>query len=1182
MKRSYQKFLVVSSSTAVMASIVAPILPSNVLSAKAAGKEFSDLSSEKYYYDAVLSLSERGVIGGFNDGTYRPDKDLTRSEAASILAKALGLNSTNIKDIGFNDVPEGKWYYPAVAALVEKGIISGFDQKTFKPDKTVTRAELSKMLTLAFNLKASPAKTAFTDIPKNKWFASFVNTLVVNGVTDGITPTTFAPDQVVTRGQMAAFVYRAESTVLKNVSKESTVEKITDGTVTLSGTTYTLTDATKTIFNGTNEAVLKNAVVKFTSENGAIKSVIDLEIKTGGTANSAFVFDGKNGVIEGNVKVSADNVSVKNLTVKGDFVIGKEVTNSFAADKLTVSGKTTIAGETLVTAASDKFYQTLKAKGSMNAFKVATTFFANILLSNSYIGKLDVNKDSVRVEARGTTNVSELSIYANATIAADQGIVIPSIKVGSGAEYVELNANVLSLTIQNINPIIFNGSATIGNVELAGKASIVLNTTGTIQQLIAQNKEANLTINSGARVGNIILPEGTKANDIIKNFDLIKQNINQIAGQANPDARPTSPAPTPAPSTGGGSGDHDITPPVDRPVPPAVANVTVISSDTDTVKLGGVKNTITWSASSTSTVAFYEVYRTTNPNGMTDAVKVAGPVDKSLLTATDTTVTPGETYYYTVYAVDRSGKKSSTSNVYQIVTANDQIATLLELTKLRFAEVKNAIADLSSIEKIQSAYIKGSFASMMLMAVEKEGETAAEELNKLKEELDGYFPAVQVELKKLSELNQAKVLLSVVEFMLDDSNPDFDVLDNALLEEFQIQAYFALGGMIKKEVFEGETEEAKALKSRFSAVQLKGAKKLVDSLFVDPTKAVDDLKLKPEINGFVMMMIAQSVQSLPDSNEKTALQNKVQKAIELLMSTFVTLIADTSNNDTQHDIRIMEQPINRNWQENITSVYVDGIEINKDSWYVDGGFHIRAGVLSVGDNVIKVVATGFNDSTVTQTIIQNTPPTASPIITGTAKVGNELTVVSNYYDVDGDVEAGTTYEWYADDALIEGETSSTFTITEKEVGKNISVKVIPKNNYGTGTVTTSNIVWVDNESPTTTSLVFSGNGSLEETITINLSEILGTTEGTELPDHTDVKQAIQLTGTEAIIDTFTAVYRQDIDLETPGNQPGILITTDGDGQITKDVLVTINDKLIDLVGNKFTPNIAQTVTPQQN
>ncbi|MFD2444215.1 S-layer homology domain-containing protein, partial [Bacillus sp. CGMCC 1.16607] len=671
MSKSYKKFLAASVSMAVVASTVAPVVPFNVLSAKAAGKDFSDVSSDKYYYDAVLSLSGKGVINGFPDGTFKPDAEVTRSQAAVIIATSLGLKDAAVKNPGFKDVKEDKWYYKSVAALVEKGIISGFDKETFKPDNTVTRAELAKMLTLAYNLKASTSKSSFTDVPEDKWFANFVNTLVENKITQGTTATTFAPGKVVTRGQMAAFVHRAEGTVA-NVSV-STVEKIADGTVTLSGTTYTLTDATKAIFNVENAAVLKNAIVKFIPENGVIKSVIDLEIKTGGTANSAFVFDGKNGVIEGNVKISADNVSVKNLTVKGDFVIGKEVINSFFADKLAVTGKTTIDGETPVSAASDKFYQSLKAKVSIAAFKMATVTFTNISFNNSNLSAVDVKKANVKVEAKGATTVPELNIYSNATITADQGIVIPQISLMAGASQVDLNANVGALTIGNPNAITVTGSATIGSVNIPGASNVNLNTTGEIKQILAENKDTKLTLNAATKIGNLTLPEGAKASDLISNYNQIKQNIEQVGGSKNPDATPApTPTPTPAPSTGGGSSDNNTTPPADTTAPAAVTGVSGTSVDTNKTGKDGVQNVITWNASSASDLAYYEVYRTRNADGKTEATFVSNKIPATSTTFTDVTAISG-TYYYTVFAVDTRGNRSDISNIASVIAAKDQI-----------------------------------------------------------------------------------------------------------------------------------------------------------------------------------------------------------------------------------------------------------------------------------------------------------------------------------------------------------------------------------------------------------------------------------------------------------------------------------------------------------------------------
>lgn len=226
MKKSYKRFLAAGVSAVIAASAFSTSIPFNTLQAEAASVEFSDVNQSNYFSEAVLNLTQQGVLKGFADGTFRPNQVITRAQAAVILASTLGLDTKTVTNPGFKDVPAGVWYYGSVAALVEKGIMNGLDQEHFLPGKQVTRAEMAKMLSLGYNLKAARTKTNFTDVPEKSWFSGYVSAIAENAITTGISSTSFAPGQSVNRGQMAAFVYRAENQGVKEDGGEPDSEVV--------------------------------------------------------------------------------------------------------------------------------------------------------------------------------------------------------------------------------------------------------------------------------------------------------------------------------------------------------------------------------------------------------------------------------------------------------------------------------------------------------------------------------------------------------------------------------------------------------------------------------------------------------------------------------------------------------------------------------------------------------------------------------------------------------------------------------------------------------------------------------------------------------------------------------------------------------------------------------------------
>ncbi|PIC90885.1 hypothetical protein CSV71_02165 [Sporosarcina sp. P21c] len=177
---------------------------------------FKDVTNPAvHYYKPVLELAERGVVKGYDDGTYRPNASVTRAQSAKILAHVLDLDTVNVKDPGFKDVKKGTPYYGPIAALANAGYIKGYEDKgvkTFKPNNNLTRSQMAKILTLGFDLKEeSLAADRFKDVKPSDAYAGYVAALVALNITTGTTPTTFSPNGLVTRGQMATFVVRTET-----------------------------------------------------------------------------------------------------------------------------------------------------------------------------------------------------------------------------------------------------------------------------------------------------------------------------------------------------------------------------------------------------------------------------------------------------------------------------------------------------------------------------------------------------------------------------------------------------------------------------------------------------------------------------------------------------------------------------------------------------------------------------------------------------------------------------------------------------------------------------------------------------------------------------------------------------------------------------------------------------------
>lgn len=178
----------------------------------ASSPTFKDVPKSNVHYENIYNLVDREVITGYPDNTYRPGNSLTRAEAAAILSRALVLDTEDYTTTEFTDVKDGVWYTEHIAALTDLGVLNGYGNGKFGPNDRLTREQMAVILTKAFNLYG-PATTQlpFTDVAQSNFYFSFIQNLYYYEVTNGVTATTYGPKQFVRRDAMASFVVRAET-----------------------------------------------------------------------------------------------------------------------------------------------------------------------------------------------------------------------------------------------------------------------------------------------------------------------------------------------------------------------------------------------------------------------------------------------------------------------------------------------------------------------------------------------------------------------------------------------------------------------------------------------------------------------------------------------------------------------------------------------------------------------------------------------------------------------------------------------------------------------------------------------------------------------------------------------------------------------------------------------------------
>ena len=175
--------------------------------------EFTDLNSKHLFYNEMIYLKNEGVISGFTDGTFRPDERVTRANVAVMLGKALHLNGT-AKQTPFTDVPSSHQASGYIASAVDAGIISGYSDKTFRPNEIVSRGQMAIFLARAFSLEVD-AVVPFKDISQAMASYPYIKRMIAAKLTAGYSDNTFRPNQQVTRSQFSAFLARGLNPAFK-------------------------------------------------------------------------------------------------------------------------------------------------------------------------------------------------------------------------------------------------------------------------------------------------------------------------------------------------------------------------------------------------------------------------------------------------------------------------------------------------------------------------------------------------------------------------------------------------------------------------------------------------------------------------------------------------------------------------------------------------------------------------------------------------------------------------------------------------------------------------------------------------------------------------------------------------------------------------------------------------------
>ncbi|CEQ30586.1 glucan endo-1 [[Clostridium] sordellii] len=168
-----------------------------------------------------------GYVNGYEDGTFRPDSSITRAEFVKLVNKYFGFN--NKEDIKFSDINTNDWYYKDICIASKAGYINGYEDKTFKPNKTITREEVSKIL-ISIKNKQDNVYDKLNKYPdKNKvsnWAKPYVEGAIEQGYLKGNDLGLLNPTNNITRAESVTILSRVvkeKPAIKKEVKNEAPV-----------------------------------------------------------------------------------------------------------------------------------------------------------------------------------------------------------------------------------------------------------------------------------------------------------------------------------------------------------------------------------------------------------------------------------------------------------------------------------------------------------------------------------------------------------------------------------------------------------------------------------------------------------------------------------------------------------------------------------------------------------------------------------------------------------------------------------------------------------------------------------------------------------------------------------------------------------------------------------------------
>ncbi len=393
---------------------------------------------------------DQGLIKGYSDGSFKPDKTITRGEFMSLANRAFGF--TELTDIHFVDLKPSDFAYQDVQKAVKAGYIHGYQDQTIQAAKTLNRQELAVMIANLLNLKADPESAKpYSDADSiESWSKGAVGAIASNKIANGFPDGSFKPTKNITRAEAVVMLDRALQVRLVTYS----------------------------------------------------------EIGTYGPAEGVET-------IRGNVSITVDGITLQNVMITGDLILAESIGNGDVfLNNVTVKGTTTVNG------------------GGANSVHVKDSVLVTVIV--------DKKTGDIRIVAEGKTAIENVILQSGAKLESDNAS-------GTGFSAVTLTSELPKNSVVTL-------IGAFDSVDVASTEIKIDVLQGSINKLTVSEGAEDVSLNLGksSKIVDLVLDAVLK---VLGQGTIDKATFSDNAEDSSFEKPPTevdgdgAPAPSPAPSS---------------------------------------------------------------------------------------------------------------------------------------------------------------------------------------------------------------------------------------------------------------------------------------------------------------------------------------------------------------------------------------------------------------------------------------------------------------------------------------------------------------------------------------------------------------------------------------------------------------------------------------------------------